>query len=358
MGQGAKRRDRPVSGCASAPQSAQRAADRVVELSTRRAYRSSRAAIFSTGKTPGCSASRRSTCARAPTRLPRWSSIRTSSPRKAPSRSRTTSRRLTPSCWPTDCPRAAPTGRRSKCATSRRARTCPTRCAGCASPTSRGRRTRKASTTRAIRSRPRARCSKPRSRVTRCTTTASAHRSPQDRARLRAQGSARLDHHWRRQRRRTLSVRLDVSRAQATTTGSMSRISETAKSPNVKAPVKPVIEADDAEYPPIGNQGSMVFLRSDKDAPNRKVIAVDLRNPAPTAWKTIVPEQPQAIETVAVIGGRVVAQYLVDVQSRLRLYGTRRHRAGRDPAAWHRHRLARSADARTRRTSGTTSRRR
>ena len=43
--------------------------------------------------------------------------------------------------------------------------------------------------------------------------------------------------------------------------------------------------------------------------------------PAPAAWKTIVPEQQQAIESVAFIGGRVVAQYLVDVQSRLRLFG-------------------------------------
>ena len=81
-----------------------------------------------------------------------------------------------------------------------------------------------------------------------------------------------------------------------------------------------MIEADDAEYMPIGNQGPLVFLRSDKDAPNRKVIAVNVQNPAPASWETIVPEQPQAIETVAVIGGRVVAQYLVDVQSRLRLF--------------------------------------
>jgi prolyl oligopeptidase len=95
----------------------------------------------------------------------------------------------------------------------------------------------------------------------------------------------------------------------------------TAKSPNVNAPVKPVIEADDAEYSPIGNRGSLVVLRSDKDAPNRKVIGVDLTNPAPSAWKTIVPEQPQTIEGAGVIGGRVVAQYLVDVQSRLRMYG-------------------------------------
>ncbi len=94
-----------------------------------------------------------------------------------------------------------------------------------------------------------------------------------------------------------------------------------AATPNVKAPVKPVIETDDAEFAPIGNKGSVVFLRSDKDAKNRKVIAVDVQNAAPAAWKTIVPEQPQVIEAVNVIGGKVVAQYLVDVQSKLRLFG-------------------------------------
>ena len=91
--------------------------------------------------------------------------------------------------------------------------------------------------------------------------------------------------------------------------------------PNIRAEVKPVIEADDAEYAPIGNRGAIVYLRSDKDAPNRKVIAVDLRNPAPAAWKTIVPEQKESLESVALIGGRIVAQYLVDVQSRLKLFG-------------------------------------
>jgi prolyl oligopeptidase len=91
--------------------------------------------------------------------------------------------------------------------------------------------------------------------------------------------------------------------------------------PTVSGPVKPVIETDDAEYAPIGNRGTIVFLRSDLKAPNRKVIAVDLKSPGASGWKTIVPEQPQALENVAFIGGRVVAQYLVDVQSRLRLFG-------------------------------------
>jgi prolyl oligopeptidase len=91
--------------------------------------------------------------------------------------------------------------------------------------------------------------------------------------------------------------------------------------PNVRAVVKPVIETDDAEYAPIGNQGTVMYLRSDKGAPNRKVIAVDLKNPAPSAWKTVIPEQKEAMETVTIVGGRIVAQYLADVQSRLALFG-------------------------------------
>lgn len=93
------------------------------------------------------------------------------------------------------------------------------------------------------------------------------------------------------------------------------------KTPKIAAPVEPLIEADDAEFAAFGNVGSMLYLRTDRGAPNRKVIAVNVRHPEPSAWTTIVPEGKQAIETVSLIGGRLVAQYLVDVQSRLLLVG-------------------------------------
>jgi len=96
---------------------------------------------------------------------------------------------------------------------------------------------------------------------------------------------------------------------------------EKPQQPNVSASVKPVIETDDAEYAPIGNAGSVLYLRSDLDAPNRRIITVDLRNAGRTAWKTIVPERKQSIETALMAGNRIVAEYLVDVQSRLMLFG-------------------------------------
>ena len=92
------------------------------------------------------------------------------------------------------------------------------------------------------------------------------------------------------------------------------------KSPSITASVKPIVEADDAEYAPIGNEGSVVYVRSDKGAPNRIVAAVDLRQTGPYTWKTVVPEKKEAIENVAIIGGRIIAQYLVDVQSRLLMF--------------------------------------
>jgi prolyl oligopeptidase len=92
--------------------------------------------------------------------------------------------------------------------------------------------------------------------------------------------------------------------------------------PDVAASIRPVIEADDAEFTPLGNEGSLVYLRTDRAAPNRKIIAVDLRNADPSAWKTIVPERKEAIEDVALIGGRLIVHYLVDVKSRLSLVGT------------------------------------
>jgi prolyl oligopeptidase len=90
--------------------------------------------------------------------------------------------------------------------------------------------------------------------------------------------------------------------------------------PDVTAPIKPVFEEDDAEFAPIGSRGSVLFVRTDRKAPNRKIIAVDLTKPAEANWKTIVPETSQAIEHATVAGGRLFVEYLVDVKSQLAMF--------------------------------------
>ena len=69
-------------------------------------------------------------------------------------------------------------------------------------------------------------------------------------------------------------------------------------------------------------------MRNDLNAPNRRIIAIDLNKRDKSAWKTIVAERPQAIEAAMLAGGRIVAEYLVDVQSRLIVFGLDGSQAG------------------------------
>ena len=90
--------------------------------------------------------------------------------------------------------------------------------------------------------------------------------------------------------------------------------------PDIRARIRPLVESQDAEFAPIGNDGTRLYLRSDQDAPRRRIIAIDLEHPQ-RAWQVVVPERAEVIESAALVGGRIVLQYLADVQSRLRVFG-------------------------------------
>lgn len=94
------------------------------------------------------------------------------------------------------------------------------------------------------------------------------------------------------------------------------------RSPDVGAPIMPIVETGDAEYAPLGTLGSWLFLRSDKNAPNRAIVAVDLADPRAGVWRTVVPEGRHPIESAALVGGRVIVHDLVDVQSRVRWFAS------------------------------------
>jgi prolyl oligopeptidase len=69
----------------------------------------------------------------------------------------------------------------------------------------------------------------------------------------------------------------------------------------------------------LGNEGSHFFFSTDKNAPMKQVVAVDaIRRIAPV---TIIPEAKSALSDASLIGGRLIASYLVDAKSVVRVYG-------------------------------------
>ncbi|MCC6319660.1 MAG: S9 family peptidase [Gemmatimonadaceae bacterium] len=90
--------------------------------------------------------------------------------------------------------------------------------------------------------------------------------------------------------------------------------------PTIGATPIPLVDTDDGEFTVVGSLGSRLFLRTDLDAPRRRVVAVDLTAPARTSWRTVVPEGPAAIADVALTSSALVVHRLVDVTSELTLY--------------------------------------
>lgn len=68
-----------------------------------------------------------------------------------------------------------------------------------------------------------------------------------------------------------------------------------------------------------GNEGNRFFFSTDKDAPLKRVVALNIGSKA--APTTVIPEAKQALDNVSLIGGKLIASYLVDAKSEVRVYG-------------------------------------
>jgi prolyl oligopeptidase len=70
----------------------------------------------------------------------------------------------------------------------------------------------------------------------------------------------------------------------------------------------------------IGNEGSRLFFSTDKGAPLKRVTAVDIGR-ASVSPVTVIPQSKDALDGVSLIGGKLIASYLVDAKSEVRVYG-------------------------------------
>jgi prolyl oligopeptidase len=80
-----------------------------------------------------------------------------------------------------------------------------------------------------------------------------------------------------------------------------------------------VSEITDDSYQVVDNVGDRFLISTNHDAPNGKVALYDPANPK-APWKDILPEKPEALDTVTSIGGKLFATYLKDVASHVYVY--------------------------------------
>ena len=80
-----------------------------------------------------------------------------------------------------------------------------------------------------------------------------------------------------------------------------------------------LIDTADATYAPINNDGTLFWLLTTLDAPNGKVISIDLNHPEREHWKTVIPESKNKLSDISIIDNTFIANYLADAQSLIEL---------------------------------------
>jgi prolyl oligopeptidase len=81
-----------------------------------------------------------------------------------------------------------------------------------------------------------------------------------------------------------------------------------------------LLDKADARYEPIGNIGPIFYFRTDLDAPRGRIIAIDVRDPAPEKWRTVIPESEDVIDTAGLINNKLIVSRMHDVHHRLKIY--------------------------------------
>ncbi len=76
----------------------------------------------------------------------------------------------------------------------------------------------------------------------------------------------------------------------------------------------------DARYRLLGNKGSIFYFSTTNAASSKRIIAMDLNDPAMEQWKTIVPERSASIEMASMVGDFLIVQYIVDATSKVEVF--------------------------------------
>ena len=86
------------------------------------------------------------------------------------------------------------------------------------------------------------------------------------------------------------------------------------------AKVVELISGFDADYDFIGNARNRFWILTDLDAPQKRVVEIDLNEPSRNNWQTLIEEAEHRLESISNTGGHFIVQYLQDAQNRVYVF--------------------------------------
>jgi len=80
-----------------------------------------------------------------------------------------------------------------------------------------------------------------------------------------------------------------------------------------------ILDHTDSDTRVLDNDGSKLYLVTNLDAPNQRVVTVDASNPAPENWEDFIPETENVL-SVSTGAGYIFAEYMVDAVAQVKQY--------------------------------------
>ena len=93
-------------------------------------------------------------------------------------------------------------------------------------------------------------------------------------------------------------------------------------------PIRPIIHGIDNRFSPV-NYDDDLYVLTDYQAENYRVVRIKLSNPAPELWETIVPQGKDVISAISIVGGKLFATGLHDVMTQTKIYALDGEPAGK-----------------------------
>jgi prolyl oligopeptidase len=82
----------------------------------------------------------------------------------------------------------------------------------------------------------------------------------------------------------------------------------------------PIVTTFEHDFAVLDNDGDRILIRTNKNASNYRLIAVDAKNPQEANWKNVIPESEDVLQSVIILNKKLVATYMHNACSKLKIF--------------------------------------
>lgn len=80
-----------------------------------------------------------------------------------------------------------------------------------------------------------------------------------------------------------------------------------------------IVDNNEKDHYVLDNQGSRLLIHTSLDAPNNRIVEVDVNDPTPDNWKDVISETDNVLRT-GTGGGKIFANYMIDAKTQIKQF--------------------------------------